>query len=175
MINKNDYLYWLNNNDEEITDETVYREMYSRIGYLFHVIQMIEYNIANIVAIEEFVKEEKTVYDKIELDTIKAKIDAKFKDLLKTKTFGQLLCYAEKNDYLKGFDFKELRIIKDYRDYLAHNCFKLKLMNNELNTIEDADAFVKELNEYEVKTKNLNKKLIERFEKVAKQSVLIKK
>ena len=62
MIDKNKYLYWLNTDDSNLTEEVVWREMYSRIGHVFHVIQMVEYNISNILSIEEFEKETKTIF-----------------------------------------------------------------------------------------------------------------
>ena len=54
MVNKTKYLYWLNTKDSNLTEEVVWREMYSRIGHIFHIVQMVEYNIANILSIEEF-------------------------------------------------------------------------------------------------------------------------
>jgi len=47
MLAENKYLYWLNKDNIEINDEVVWRELYCRIGCIFHTIQMIEYNIAN--------------------------------------------------------------------------------------------------------------------------------
>ena len=57
MIEKEKYLYWLNADDPKLDQEVVFREMYSRIGSIFHILQMNEYNIANTLAIEEFEKE----------------------------------------------------------------------------------------------------------------------
>lgn len=175
MSKKEDYLYWIKSDEDELTEEIIYRELYSRIGYIFHLVQMIEYNIANIISIEKYVKDHSVIYGSGELENVKLKINEEFEKLLKNKTFGGLIKEAKGNNSLNGFDFKELNDMKKYRDYLAHNCFKYKLMNDQLKTLEDADEFVKELNEYEIKAKKLNEKLIERFKEVKKESILIKK
>lgn len=57
MIDKKKYLYWMNPDDPLLESQLIWREMYSRIGFTFHTIQMAEYNLANILAIEEFEKE----------------------------------------------------------------------------------------------------------------------
>lgn len=56
-----------------------------------------------------------------------------------------------------------LKKIVEYRNYLAHRCFKEKLLNNELKSIEDADKFVDELNEFEVMVKDFNEWLLDIF------------
>ena len=44
----------------------------------------------------------------------------------------------------------------EYRNYLAHNCYKEKLLKNELRTIESVGSFVEELNNYECHVRELN-------------------
>lgn len=68
-----------------------------------------------------------------------------------------------------------LEKIVNYRNYLAHNCFKEKLLNNELNTIEDVDKFVNELNEFEVIIKDFNECLIQIFNKNKIKQIWISK
>lgn len=58
-----------------------------------------------------------------------------------------------------------LEKIVEYRNHLAHRCFKEKLLNNELKSIDDADKFVDELNEFEVMVKDFNEWLLDIFEK----------
>ena len=164
MIEKEKYLYWLNVDDPKLDQEVVYREMYSRIGAIFHTIQMNEYNIANILALEEFEKENDRAFTDDDIERIKENIDKKFEELSKL-TFGQLKLHVEKSIYLEGINMDMLAKIVDYRNYLAHRCFKEKLLNNRLNTIEDADKFVDELNEFEVLVHEFNEWLLTIFEK----------
>ena len=162
MIEKEKYLYWLNADDSKLDQEVVFREMYSRIGLIFHIVQMNEYNIANILAIEEFEKEKGRTFTEEDIERVRGNINKKFEELSKL-TFGQLKKQVEKSIYLKGINIELLEKIVDYRNYLAHRCFKEKLLNNQLNTIEDADKFVDELNDYEVIVCGFNKWLLTIF------------
>ena len=173
MVDKNKYLYWLNNDNPNLTDEVVWREMYSRIGYIFHIVQMVEYNIANILSIEEFEKETKTVFEEKDIETIKTNIDLKF-EKLSTLTFGQLSKEVEKSNYLKEIDMQELKKFVNYRNYLAHRCFKEKLLANELGKLEDVDGFIGELNDFELMATALNEYLVRIFKTNKIKTILLK-
>lgn len=173
MVDKSKYLYWLNKDDPNLTIEVVWREMYSRIGHIFHIIQMVEYNIANILSIEEFEKETKTIFEEKDIERIKTNIDAKF-DNLSTLTFGQLSKEVEKSQYLKELDILKLKDFVNYRNYLAHKCFKEKLWANELTELDDVDAFVDELNDFEFRAANLNEDLLKIFKNNKIKTVLLK-
>ena len=138
--------------------------LYSRIGLIFHIMQMNEYNSANILAIEEFEKEKGSTFTEEDIERVRGNIDKKFEELSKL-TFGQLKSRVEKSIYLEEINMDMLSKIVDYRNYLAHRCFKEKLLNNQLNTIEDADKFVDELNEFEVLVHEFNEWLLTIFEK----------
>lgn len=173
MIEKEKYLYWLNADDPKLDQEVVYREMYSRIGVIFHIIQMNEYNIANILALEEFEKENDRAFTDDDIERIKKNIDKKFEELSEL-TFGQLKRHVEKSIYLEGINMDMLAKIVDYRNYLAHRCFKEKLLNNQLKTIEDADRFVDELNEFEVLVHEFNEWLLTIFKKNKIKKIWVK-
>ena len=173
MVNKTKYLYWLNTKDSNLTEEVVWREMYSRIGHIFHIVQMVEYNIANILSIEEFEKEAKAVFELEDIQKIKENIDTKF-ERLSTLTFGQLSKEVEKSKYLNGVDLVKLKDFVDYRNYLAHRCFKEKLLKNELAKLEDVDSFVDELNVFEIKVVSLNEWLLKVFKNNKIKTVLLR-
>lgn len=164
MIEIEKYLYWMDAKPIDLENEIVYREMYSRIGFIFHIIQMIEYNIANILALEEFEKKQSDTFTYSDVQLIKNNIDIKFNKLSKF-TFGRLKDEVEKSKYLANVDMELLKKIVDYRNYLAHRCFKEKLLNNELSSVEDADKFVDELNNFETVSKNFNEWLLTVFRK----------
>ena len=164
MIEIEKYLYWMDAKPIDLENEIVYREMYSRIGFIFHIIQMIEYNIANILALEEFEKKQSDTFTYSDVQLIKNNIDIKFSKLSKL-TFGRLKDEVEKSKYLANVDMELLKKIVDYRNYLAHRCFKEKLLNNELSSVEDADKFVDELNNFETVSKNFNEWLLTVFRK----------
>lgn len=164
MIDKNKYLYWLDSNNPNLEDEVVHREMYSRIGLILHNLQMIEYNIANILSLEEYEKINGKVVNEDDIFKIKNKINEKFNNLSKL-TFGQLKNEILNSKYLLNINIESLEKIIEYRNYLVHKCFKEKLLDNELLTIEDVDKFIDELNDFEVITNGLNEELLSIFEK----------
>lgn len=170
-VNLENYLYW--SKQDNLVEEIVYREMYSRFGYIFHTLQMVEYNLANILAIEEFEKETKAIFEEKDINEIKDKINKKYEELSKY-TFGKLKSIVKDSKYLKEIDLNCLEEIIKYRNYLAHNCFKEKLLENQLISVEDVDIFVNELNDFEEKIVSFNEILLEIFEKNKKKSVLLK-
>lgn len=159
MIEKEKYLYWLNESESKFEQDIVYREMYSRVGHIFHIFQMIEYNIVNILALEEFENESIKDFTEDDIERIRKNIDKKFEELSKL-TFGNLKRQVEKSDYLRKINLEKLKKIVDYRNYLSHRCFKEKLLNNQLNIIEEIDKFVDELNEFETIVSDFNERLI---------------
>ncbi len=156
-----------------MTKEVIFREMYSRIGYFFHIIQMVEYNIANIISIEEFEKETKAVFDATDIERIRSNIETKYQKL-SGLTFGKLANEVAASTYLKNIEMKKLEEIVKFRNYLAHNCFKEKLLEHKLEQLEDVDEFVDELNDYEEKARELNDWLVEIFEDNKTKSILLK-
>ena len=171
MIDNKKYTYWLKK-DDKLNDEIVWREMYSRFGYIFHTIQMVEYNIANILAIEEFEKETKRVFTDEDIDRIRKNIDKKFNKLSKM-TFGVIAKEVEKSEYLRILKPHILKEVVDCRNYLAHKCFKEKLLNHELEKIEDVDSFVDELNAFEGLVIELNEIVLIIFKKHKIKSVFL--
>jgi len=171
-MNKDQYLYWLDPNNPLFEKEIVYREMYSRIGYCFHLTQMVEYNLANILSIEEFEKNKKIVFTEEDIKIIKDRIDKKFNELSKI-TFGCLKNKVCKCDYLKDIDYDKLEKIVGYRNYLAHNCFKDKLLKKEFESIDDVDKFVTELNGFETILSEMNDYLLNVFKNQKHKTILM--
>ena len=169
MIEKGNYLYWLQADNPNLDLEIVWRELYARIGMIFHIIQMNEYNIANIIALEEYEKENGKELANQDICQIKDNIDKKFEKLSKM-TFGQLEKEVEKSNYLSEIDMDKLSKIVNYRNYLAHRCFKEKLLKNELSTIEETDK----LNDFEVVIHDFNEWLLKIFRKYKIRQVWLK-
>lgn len=173
MIDKEKYLYWMNPDDPLFESQLIMREMYFRIGFIFHVIQMAEYNLANILAIEEFEKETSRLFSVEDIERIKSNIDIKFRKL-STLTFGRLKKIVEQSVYLKSIDMDILSKVVDYRNYLAHQCFKEKLLNNDLQTLQDVDKFIEQLNDFEEMITDFNDWLVSVFADKKVKSILVK-
>lgn len=173
MIDKEKYLHWINTDDPLFESQLVWREMYSRIGFIFHKIQMAEYNLANILAIEEFEKETSRLFSLEDIERIKSNIDNKFKKL-STLTFGGLKKLVEQSIYLKGINLDELSKMVSYRNYLAHQCFKEKLLNKDLQTLHDVDKFIDQLSDFDVMITDFNDWLVSVFSDKKVKSILVK-
>ena len=173
MIDKEKYLYWMNPDDPLFESQLIMREMYFRIGFIFHVIQMAEYNLANILAIEEFEKETSRLFSVEDIERIKSNIDIKFRKL-STLTFGRLKKIVEQSVYLKSIDMDILSKVVDYRNYLAHQCFKEKLLNNDLQTLQDVDKFIEQLNDFKEMITDFNDLLVSVFADKKVKSILVK-
>lgn len=173
MIDKEKYLYWMNPDDPLLESQLIWREMYSRIGFIFHTIQMAEYNLANILAIEEFEKETSRLFSVEDIERIKSNIDIKFRKL-STLTFGRLKKIVEQSVYLKSIDMDILSKVVDYRNYLAHQCFKEKLLNNDLQTLQDVDKFIEQINDFKEMITDFNDWLVSVFADKKVKSILVK-
>ena len=168
------YLYWFHPDEPTFRKEVMRREMYSRIGYFFHLVQMAEYNIASILSIDMYEKEYKTVFTVDKYKEITEKVAESFEEFSSKKfTFGVLAKRVETSSYLKDLDPALLKDIVEFRNYLAHRCFKEKLLDGSLKTEDEVDKFVDELNDYEVKAAELNKHLASVFEGNKTKSILL--
>lgn len=170
MIDRTKYLYWFNPEDEQFEKDIVWREMYSRIGYVFHLVQMVEYNIANILALEEYEKKKGKPFTLKGISELQSAIDLKYEEL-SGLTFGQLAGHVKNSAYLQELDLEHLERIVEYRNYLAHSCFKEKLFSGGLQTLEGVDLFIDDLNEYESMLRTMNDWLIGVFEKNKLKSI----
>lgn len=173
MVNKSNYLYWLRQDDPNFSKEVVWREMYSRFGYVFHLVQMVEYNIANILSLEEFEKETKREFTIADIERIKQLINERYKSL-PTMTFGRLKSEVEKSIYLQRINSESLKTIVDYRNWLAHHCFKELFLDQETVSLEQVETFIDELNDFETVLTGLNNWLIEVFKENKTKSILLK-
>lgn len=97
-----------------------------------------------------------------DIKKLKDAINKKF-EKLSNFTFGQLKKEVSNSLYLSGLDMNALGKIVDYRNYLVHKCFKEKLMNDELSSLDFIDHFVDELNDFEEQVASLNAYLAEVF------------
>lgn len=162
MIDKTKYLYWLDANNPNVEQEIVYREMYSRIGCILHIFQMVEYNIANILSVEEFEKINGRIVSEEDIEQLKEDIKHKYKQMTKMM-FGDLQKEIKKSKYLANIELDALKNIGKYRNYLVHNCFKEKLIDNK-SSLEDVDKFVDDLNDFEALISDFNNQLVKIFE-----------
>ena len=123
------YLYWYKPDQPSFEEDLVYREIYCRIGYIFHIIQMIEYNIAMILSIEEWEKEKDAVFTMEKFEEVKKKIARRFKVLSSKKyTFGALAREVENSVYLRDLDkqkpSKPLSVLPALRALILSHRFK---------------------------------------------------
>lgn len=173
MIDKTKYLYWLQPDDPNLCKEVVWRELYSRFGHAFHLVQMVEYNMANILSLEEFEKEAGREFTPEDIKRVKGLVDKRYKKLSKM-TFGRLKKEAESSVYLNRLDLVALKKIVDYRNWLAHHCFKELFLDQQNAALEQVDALIDEINDFEAVLTMLNNWLVDVFKENKTKSILLK-
>ncbi len=161
-MDKTKYLYWLDPDNSKFESEVLHREMYCRVGHILHIIQLCEYNLANILSLEEYEQKKGEVLSPNDVEELKIAINGKY-EKLSSCTFGKLKKEVSGSLYLSDMNLDALKKIVDYRNYIVHRCFKEKLVNGELSSLDDVDRFVNELNGFEEQVASLNEYLVSVF------------
>ena len=172
-MNKKKYLYWIGTTNEE--KETVWREMYSRIGVIVHLSQMIEYNLANIIAIAKMKKEviEKEPISVDEFKELRKKCDKEY-ERINGLSLGKIKKEME-NTKLFPVDMVERTAeVLSIRNHVIHHIFKDDLFTKEFAELENVDQYIDKLNETESKMVLLNEEILEVFRKNKIQTVLFR-
>ncbi len=63
--------------------------------------------------------------------------------------------------------------VVNYRNYLAHQCFKEKLLNYDLQTLHDIDKFIEQLNDFEEMITDFNDWLVSVFADKKIKSIML--
>lgn len=173
-MNNKKYLYWLNTENE--FTETVWREMYSRIGVIVHLSQMIEYNLANILAISKMknrVIQEEPI-NEARLVEIKKECDKEYRRL-NSLPLGKIKNSISDNLYINSHLAETIENILKERNYIIHNVFKDDLFSEQFKDLDEVEKYIDELNDVEFKMRELNNQLLSVFKENRIQSVLIKR
>lgn len=167
------YLYWLNTENE--FTETVWREMYSRVGAIVHLSQMIEYNLANILAIgkmkNKIVQEEPI--SKARLAELKVYCNKEYTRLNRL-TLGKIKDSIADSPYINSSLSETIETVLKERNYIVHNVFKDNLFSKRFEDLDEVEKYIDELNDIEFKMRELNNQLLVIFKEHKIQRVIIK-
>ena len=169
------YLYWLTDelSIEQQETETVWREMYSLVGVIVHVSQMLEYNLANIIAVKKMqIAVEKTESTTlIEFDGLKQKCEVEYKRINKL-TLGKIIDELKKIDIFDSDKIENINEVLSQRNHIVHNVFKEDLFSKKFSDIMEVDGYIDTLNGVEERIKELNDYVVEIFKQNKIQSVV---
>lgn len=120
------------------------QEVWGKVGFIVHLSQMLEYNLANILSADELLREfeERDSMCTIEYNEFAKKSNESYRTL-STKTLGSILNRAEK---IKFFDEGGLNLLREAcnkRNYVVHHLFRDDLNSKHLES--DPQFYFEEL------------------------------
>ena len=120
------------------------QELWGKVGFIIHLSQMVEYNLANILSADELLREfeERDSICIIEYNKFAEKSNALYQTL-STKTFGAILNRAEKIKFFTEDGLKLLREACSKRNYVVHHLFRDDLNSKHLES--DPQFYFEEL------------------------------
>ena len=148
------------------------QELWGKVGFIIHLSQMVEYNLANILSADELLREfeERDVMCIIEYNEFAEKSNALYQTL-STKTFGAILNRAEKIKFFTEDGLKLLREACSKRNYVVHHLFRDELDSKHLES--DPQFYFEELETTIGLLHEINEVLLNIFEQQKKDFRLI--
>ena len=147
-------------------------DLWGKVGFIVHLSQMVEYNLANILSADELLREfeERDVMCIIEYNKFAEKSNALYQTL-STKTFGAILNRAEKIKFFTEDGLKLLREACSKRNYVVHHLFRDDLNSKHLES--DPQFYFEELETTIGLLHEINEVLLNIFEQQKKDFRLI--
>lgn len=147
-------------------------ELWGKVGFIVHLSQMVEYNLANILSADELLREfeERDSMCVIEYNEFADKSNALYRTL-STKTLGTILNQAEK---VKFFNEDSLRLLREAchkRNFIVHHLFRDDLKQKHLET--DPQFYFEELETTIELLHEINGVLLKIFERQKQEFKLI--
>ena len=148
------------------------QELWGKVGFIVHLSQMVEYNLANILSADELLREfeERDSMCTIEYNEFAKKSNELYRTL-STKTLGSILNRAEK---IKFFDEDGLKLLWEAcnkRNYVVHHLFRDDL--NSKHLASDPQFYFEELEITIGLLHEINEVLLNIFEQQKKEFRLI--
>ena len=128
--------------NENIEDALI--ELWGKVGFIVHLSQMVEYNLANVLSADELLRkfEERDTMRIVEYNEF-AKKSNKMYHKLSGKSLGGILKRAEKIDFFNREGLKLLQEACKKRNYVVHHLFRDDLKLKHLET--DPQFYFEEL------------------------------
>lgn len=103
--------------------ENKLKEIWGKVGFIIHLSQMIEYNLANILAFDELLsklEQKDSIYHFSEFN----ECANKWYDKLNKRSLGFVVNKAKEKEYFTEEFQKELKHMLSERNYVAHKLFR---------------------------------------------------
>ena len=148
------------------------QELWGKVGFIVHLSQMVEYNLANILSADELLREfeERDSMCTIEYNEFAKKSNELYRTL-STKTLGSILNRAEKIRFFDEDGLKLLREACSKRNYVVHHLFRDDLNSKHLES--DPQFYFEELETTIGLLHEINEVLLNIFEQQKKEFQLI--
>lgn len=161
------------NNDSSLNIyKSSYEKVWGSVGFVVNLSQMIEYNLANILALNEILltfDNEESMYE-FEYAKLLNKTDEWYKKLDKLE-LGKVLKEIKKKDIITEEFIKYLDEIRTERNFFVHNMFKEDLFTKEFQN--NPKKFIPRLQELVRKMNAANEELVEIFDELKQEVKLI--
>lgn len=149
-----------------------YKKVWGMIGFVVNLSQMIEYNLANILALNEILvafDKEESMFE-FEYAELLKKTDEWYKKLDRFELGKLLENIKSKTDFTAEF-ITSLTEIRTGRNYFVHNVFKEDLFTKEFQN--NPKQFIPRLQELIAKMHAANDELVKIFEEMKKEVKMI--
>ena len=149
-----------------------YKKVWEMVGFVVNLSQMIEYNLANILALNEILvafDKEESMYE-FEYTELLHKTDEWYKKLDKFELGRELSEVNNKSIFTDEF-IKYLDHIRIERNYFIHNIFKEDLFTREFQ--DNPKQFIPRLQKLIDQMHNANEELVKIFDDMKKEVKLI--
>lgn len=149
-----------------------YKEVWEMVGFVVNLSQMIEYNLANILALNEILvafDKEESMFE-FEYSELLKKTDEWYKKLDRFELGKLLENIKSKTDFTAEF-ITSLTEIKAERNYFVHNVFKEDLFTKKFQN--NPKQFIPRLQELIAKMHAANDELVKIFAEMKKEVKMI--
>ena len=147
-------------------------EIWGKVGFIVHLSQMVEYNLANILSADELLREfeERDSMCIIEYNEFAEKSNSLYRTL-STKPLGIILNQAEKVKFFTKNGLELLREACNKRNFVVHHLFRDDLKQKHLET--DPQFYFEELETTIGLLHEINEVLVKIFEQQKQEFKLI--
>lgn len=149
-----------------------YKKVWGSIGFVVNLSQMIEYNLANILALNEILSS----FDKqdsmyvFEYNELVERAENWYK-ILSKKELGKHLKEIEKKNIFTDDFVKEIDKVREERNYFVHHVFKDDLVSKEFQN--NPKQYIPRLQELVYRMDAVNKALCKIFDDMKKEAKMI--
>ncbi len=158
--------------EKNIFKKHFYKKVWASIGFVVNLSQMIEYNLANILGLNEILSafDKQATMEPIEYKKVVEAAEKWYKWLSK-KELGKLKQQLiEKNIFSKEF-VNEIDHVREERNYFVHEIFKDDLFSREFQN--NPKQYIPRLQELVYRLNDLNESLCKIFDRMKKEVKMI--